>query len=342
MGPCKTYFEWEVRPPQVILHKNTFQFQSEVFTAAEIEVLTHSVVGQYKFVLKGSLSANENNEWLPWSLSIFVSSTENIPETIWLNSQISVLELHNYRQKYKEVLGETDYIENNWKKYNYPESLLLGTIYPGNMTTSVGFKIFLKMEIESDPPGEISNAHTVKAISTLQNDLSLLFENMEFSDITIVCQGKELKAHKNILAHRNPVFKALIAENPLNKIEINIPLNICQLFLEFLYTGIVSSYFEVPFAEITEFLDACKLFQMKELQEICAENILHHMKVENAVQILVWAFEYDVYQLKTEALAFIKNHRTAVMMTEAWKEQMTVFLVGRVLNYVKSFDDGSA
>ena len=44
-------------------------------------------------------------------------------------------------------------------------------------------------------------------------EYAALLENGKFSDITIVVDGKEFKAHKNILASRSPVFAFMFEKN---------------------------------------------------------------------------------------------------------------------------------
>jgi speckle-type POZ protein len=58
----------------------------------------------------------------------------------------------------------------------------------------------------------------------LSDDLLLLFENQKFTDVTISAGGKEIGAHKAVLASRSPVFAAMfgcnVKEKATNRVEI--------------------------------------------------------------------------------------------------------------------------
>jgi speckle-type POZ protein len=53
--------------------------------------------------------------------------------------------------------------------------------------------------------------------SCLSQDFSMLFENKTFLDVILSVSGRELHAHKAILAARSPVFAAMFTHDMKEK-----------------------------------------------------------------------------------------------------------------------------
>ena len=68
----------------------------------------------------------------------------------------------------------------------------------------------------------------------------------KFSDFIFAVDGKELRAHKNILASRSKVFAAMFEhdteEKRRNRVDIpDLDGAVCQEMLRYIYTGVVES-----------------------------------------------------------------------------------------------------
>jgi speckle-type POZ protein len=73
-------------------------------------------------------------------------------------------------------------------------------------------------------------------------DYNALFENPNFSDVTLVCGHREFKMHKAILSARSPVFSAMfehqMLEGKSNRVHIeDIDPEVLYEALRFVYTG---------------------------------------------------------------------------------------------------------
>ena len=64
----------------------------------------------------------------------------------------------------------------------------------------------------------------MEGVKTLLNDLGNLLLDTETSDVVLLCQGEEIRAHKLILSARSPVFRAIRIEslNYDNALEVGI------------------------------------------------------------------------------------------------------------------------
>jgi hypothetical protein len=48
---------------------------------------------------------------------------------------------------------------------------------------------------------------------TFQSDLRREFENLQFADVVMVCEGQKVPAHRLILSMRSKVFAAMLGPN---------------------------------------------------------------------------------------------------------------------------------
>ena len=76
----------------------------------------------------------------------------------------------------------------------------------------------------------------------LSQNLETLLESEKHSDVILLVGGKKLKAHKNILAARSPVFAAMF-EHECKETEescvdiVDVDLDVFQELLRYIYTG---------------------------------------------------------------------------------------------------------
>ena len=106
----------------------------------------------------------------------------------------------------------------------------------------------------------------------LSEDLKRLFLNGEYSDMTITCGDRKFECHKNILASRSPVLKAMFETNMKEKntgtVEIqNMTPEVLEKMLLYMYTG------QVPDADS----DANELLAAADQYQI-GKNTLINMK----------------------------------------------------------------
>ena len=76
----------------------------------------------------------------------------------------------------------------------------------------------------------------------LSKDLSNLYNTKEYADTTITCGGKRFKCHKNILASRSPVFKAMFNSEMKEKKTGSVAIKdmtpeVLESLLAYIYTG---------------------------------------------------------------------------------------------------------
>jgi len=178
-------------------------------------------------------------------------------------------------------------------------------------------------------------------------DLDQLFSSKMFADFTIRCGDKTFKCHKNILASRSPVFKAMfeskMKENESGSVEIqNISPEVLENMLQYIYTCNVSSIDKMP----KELFIAADQYQVEKLKEHCEEKLISVIDVENCMDLLVLGESHQVMKLKAKALKFVSKNIGNFDSNE-WKETLIAYpsLLVEVMEMMmpkrKSCDDNS-
>lgn len=137
------------------------------------------------------------------------------------------------------------------------------------------------------------------------------FKTGKFSDVVIVVDGTELKAHKLILSAQSPIFSAMFIDNRWkeaveNRIFIeDMDVEVVKQILEFMYTGNEPS-------GITEFayelLVAADKYNMDRLIIMCEKILIDNISSENAIETLIVADLCRRNILKEKTIEYISNN----------------------------------
>ncbi|KAH8018743.1 hypothetical protein HPB51_011375 [Rhipicephalus microplus] len=157
----------------------------------------------------------------------------------------------------------------------------------------------------------------------LSDDLGDLFESEDISDVILRVNGRELRAHKTILAARSPIFKAMfkhdVEEKKQNRVDItDIDHEVLREMMWFIYTGRAPNLFKMA----ADLLTAADKYALERLKFMCEEALCSKLSVETAAELLILPDMYSANQLKAHALDFITTHSTVVMKTAGWMSAM--------------------
>ncbi|XP_044015191.1 speckle-type POZ protein-like [Aphidius gifuensis] len=140
-------------------------------------------------------------------------------------------------------------------------------------------------------------------------------QNEKFSDIVLEVDGKDLKAHKMILSIKSPVFSAMfdyesMKESRDNRVVIkDIDADVVEQMLEYIYTEKTPSKIDDC---VYDLIGAADKYQIDDLKEICENNLMGKITVDNAVDTLIVADRYDTKKLKNKVIEFIKQNLSIV------------------------------
>eukprot|EP00090_Calanus_glacialis_P030594 TRINITY_DN49481_c0_g1_i1.p1 TRINITY_DN49481_c0_g1~~TRINITY_DN49481_c0_g1_i1.p1 ORF type:complete len:330 (+),score=63.22 TRINITY_DN49481_c0_g1_i1:73-1062(+) len=153
-----------------------------------------------------------------------------------------------------------------------------------------------------------------------------LLQDMNFSDVTLVCEnGKQIDAHKAVLASCSSFFRQILVNNPHSK-----PLIILQgisyqnldSIIKFMYLGQA----QIPQADLKSFLAASKLLKVKginnEMQDFYAENNAPEvMKIKTEV---LSTFEEQAADVSVYVSEDPENHSFDSEMTDIQHDVLEV------------------
>lgn len=153
----------------------------------------------------------------------------------------------------------------------------------------------------------------------LSHDFGMLLDDQKLTDVVLVVDGKEFRAHKAILAARSRVFAAMFEHNMkekrLNKVDITDVTDqvLCEM-LRFIYTGRVQNL--VTMADTL--LAAADKYDLERLKVMCEEALCGNLTVENAASVLILADLHNAEQLKAQTIDYINTHASEVTDTPSW------------------------
>ncbi|XP_075153433.1 protein roadkill-like [Haematobia irritans] len=185
---------------------------------------------------------------------------------------------------------------------------------------------------------EIENCNATESTeSRLFSDMSKLLYTGKFSDITLTVDGKELKAHKNILSLRSEVFAAMfdydeLKENTSNCIIIeDLHYDIACEMLRFIYSN-KSSNLDVMALDL---LAAADKYALKELKRLCELSLYRNIAIDTVLPILVYADRHSSFTLKLWTFHFIKINMEKIIQTTEWQTMLCNYidLVEEIRNY---------
>ncbi len=140
----------------------------------------------------------------------------------------------------------------------------------------------------------------------LGEDLSVLFESPNFSDVTLTCGNREFKMHKAILSARSAVFNAMfesqMVEGISNRVKIDdVEPEVMNEVLRFIYTGKIADIEKM----VDLLLAAADKYALERLKALCEEELSMNLDVENVAETLVLADLHSASQLKNHSIEFI-------------------------------------
>ncbi|XP_071042902.1 uncharacterized protein [Parasteatoda tepidariorum] len=180
-----------------------------------------------------------------------------------------------------------------------------------------------KNSTESDLPESLSpNNLELEELQELSNDFSKILDQTITSDVTLDVSGVKIKSHRNILQARSPVFDRMFnhdtSESASNIIVItDIRAEIMNDLLLYLYSGVTKTH---DFDDAYDLYYAADKYEVLSLRDACKIDLLVHLKVDNACQMLSLANRHGDESFKEIILKFIKENFKTVIKIESFEE----------------------
>ncbi|KAK5980828.1 Protein maternal effect lethal 26 [Trichostrongylus colubriformis] len=182
----------------------------------------------------------------------------------------------------------------------------------------------------------------------LVEDYQRLFRDDLLKDFTIRVGGKEIRAHRAILAARSPVFQAMLMNELTSETKRGV-LEISDLDYDVVYEMVHYIYCGRCRKEISDIaadlLMAADKYGIVELKDRCEEVLLENLTEENACQLLILGDLYSAEQLQERAVEFILRCPKYITSMPGWNDMLKQHphLVTRIVNnFHKVASTGSA
>jgi hypothetical protein len=198
------------------------------------------------------------------------------------------------------------------------------------MTEGVGEKIFDASPNKLD--GDINFAlwwmnsdsvgHVDVPKSTLVEDMRKMFNSPLGSDLKLIASdGRELHAHKIILAMRSEAFRALLfgGMRESTQAEIQFPdikYEVLTLVVEFLYTDTANITGDI----VVGLFMAADQYQLGRLRALCEDFILQNISIENVCTIFQTADQLQAHKLRGFCFNWIINNFGEVLTCDAYPQ----------------------
>lgn len=174
------------------------------------------------------------------------------------------------------------------------------------------------------------NSAIVTLGATPANNSTFTTGGLFATDVTLSCSSDDgtrvqFDRHRCILAHRSSKLRAMLDASPDNSkvIDINDTDSASmQALLHFIYSGGCSVRRDM----LQRLLAAAHAYNVVDLKALCEQQLLEHLDVESAVDILLLADRCSAGALRSAAIAFIGDNGQAVQQ----RENVVSRLVGNV------------
>ena len=146
------------------------------------------------------------------------------------------------------------------------------------------------------------------------------FQGSQFlTDVDLEVSGKTFKGHKLILAAVSPVFEKMFQgksqENQNNRVIIkDVRADVFEELMSYIYSGQLPHLKEMA----SDLLAVADKYSILPLLQICMNNLLENMSVEDAAATYVLADRHSLHQVKPVIIHFMKKHFYEVATSAGW------------------------
>ncbi len=144
-------------------------------------------------------------------------------------------------------------------------------------------------------------------------------QNKLFTDVTLVADGKEFKAHKVVLASQSPFFKIRFASRWMDSngdrvkmTDVSAP--VMEAILLYMYTGKVADIEKIAY----QLLPVAEEYGLVGLRRMSEEALAKSLTNDSAIDVFIHADAHNALDLKKAAMDFILSNTASVKQSEWW------------------------
>uniref|UniRef100_A0A0K0F368 Speckle-type POZ protein-like (inferred by orthology to a human protein) n=1 Tax=Strongyloides venezuelensis TaxID=75913 RepID=A0A0K0F368_STRVS len=185
------------------------------------------------------------------------------------------------------------------------------------------------LEIVESNTENRSNPGTLMNISIPQSKLSLeygnLYDSSSFYDCVIKIKGREIKAHKVILAARSPAFHDIFTSTSdkslTNIIEIKeFNVEVVEKMLIYIYTDKVSDIQNMA----NQIFEIANIYKLDGLKAISEQSMCNSLTTDNVLERFALSDKYPTERLKECCEELILKNMNHLKETKEWEDLIIV------------------
>ena len=158
-------------------------------------------------------------------------------------------------------------------------------------------------------PSYKNSSHPQRAFGQLNH----MRDDGLLTDVVLVASGREVKAHKAILAACSPYFCAMFTGfDEKNKSRVTLQ-DVDPQALEILVNYVYTSEVEVTEENVQTLLPAANLMQLSDVKEACCEFLLNQLHPTNCLGIKSFADMHGCIELLAATNTYIESHFSEVL-----------------------------
>jgi len=177
---------------------------------------------------------------------------------------------------------------------------------------------------ETEYTKSIENTKNIEREQNFLSSLRSISDLDTLADFSIICEGREFKCHRVILASMSTVFRAMIlnlqfVENKENSVTIEDSTpDIVEAMLEFMAKGVVPRDIEEKAIDLIALADK---YDLQDLIKICENSLADNITVENVIETLI-AIDLHVpnSEHRQKIVDFIKAEGEQVVKSRDWNK----------------------
>lgn len=159
-----------------------------------------------------------------------------------------------------------------------------------------------------------------------EHDLSKILEDArqkgQYTDVSIVTEESEFKAHKLVLVTQSSFFATRLEERWMegsgNRIDMrDVPSSIMEALLIYMYTGKIVNGEKTAY----ELLPRAEEYQLECLKADCEVTLGKSLTAEKVIDVLMMADTHNADLLKEACLTYIARNIVNVKKSSAWSEE---------------------
>jgi len=318
LGWCLTAKE----PDMVYTYRWTiedFKTKMETFKQGQQLESSQFVIGGLKLCI--NLYPNGRNEEEGGFVSLFLRNDNSIQMEVMCEFVLGVKNTFRHHFSFNKINPNSGY---GFPKMYSHEQVLAKEVLEEQEVLDIKAVITFKGKVKNICH-KVDEVEEVADVEKVGIDLFSSFEQQEFTDFEIVCEDRNIRCHKVVLAARSPVFRAMLLndmeESSSAKVEPReFTSHTMMLLLRFMYRGHLEAELLDKHAEAV--FKAADYYEVTSLKQLCEKSLMKKVTIGNMLELLVLADMYKAADLREATKVLIVGNSRELLKKRQWKERL--------------------